>query len=59
MIDPSGDGLYGYGMRVNVGGSMNDITILPERQYNTQWDGAWDGKASIVADGWVAEMFIP
>lgn len=59
MIDPSGEGLYGYGMRVNVGGSMNDITILPERQYNTQWDGAWDGKASIVEGGWVAEMFIP
>ena len=59
MIDPSGEGLYGYGMRVNVGGSMNDITILPERQYNTQWDGAWDGKASVVEGGWVAEMFIP
>ena len=59
MIDPSGEGLYGYGMRVNVGGSMNDITILPERQYNTQWDGAWDGKASVVEGGWIAEMFIP
>lgn len=59
MIDPSGEGLYGYGMRVNVGGSMNDITILPERQYNTQWDGAWDGKATVVEGGWIAEMFIP
>ena len=59
MIDPTGEGLYGYGMRVNVGGSMNDITILPERQYNVQWDGAWDGKASVVEGGWIAEMFIP
>ncbi|MDP3518176.1 MAG: DUF5916 domain-containing protein [Pseudohongiella sp.] len=59
MIDPSGEGFYGYGMRVNVGGSLNDITILPERQYNTQWDGAWDGKATVVEGGWIAEMFIP
>ena len=35
-IDPSGEGLYGYMMRINLGGSMTDGTILPERQFNLQ-----------------------
>ena len=59
MIDPSGEGLYGYMMRVNLGGSMTDATILPERQLNLQWDGSWDAETSVVEGGWVAEYFIP
>ncbi len=59
MIDPSGDGLYGYMMRINLGGSMTDATILPERQLNLQWDGSWNAVTSVVEEGWVAEMFIP
>lgn len=58
-IDPSGEGLYGYMMRVNLGGSKTDATILPERQLNLQWDGAWDAETSAVDGGWVAEFFIP
>ena len=59
MLDASGDGLYGYMMRINLGGSMTDATILPERQLNLQWDGSWDAETSVVEGGWVAEMFIP
>lgn len=59
MLDASGDGLYGYMMRINLGGSMTDATILPERQLNLQWDGSWDAETSVVDGGWVAEMFIP
>ncbi len=59
MIDPSGDGLYGYMMRINLGGSKTDATILPERQMNMQWDGSWDAETSVVEDGWIAEFFIP
>jgi hypothetical protein len=58
-IDPSGEGLYGYMMRVNLGGSKTDGTILPERQLNMQWDGSWDAETSVVEGGWVAEFFIP
>ena len=58
-IDPSGEGLYGYMMRVNLGGSKTDATILPERQINVQWDGSWDAETSEVDGGWVAEFFIP
>ncbi|MCP5356922.1 MAG: hypothetical protein H7A06_02130 [Pseudomonadales bacterium] len=59
MIDPSGTGLYGYMMRINLGGSMTDATILPERQLNLQWDGSWDAETSVVDGGWAAEIFVP
>jgi len=58
-IDASGEGLYGYMMRVNLGGSKTDGTILPERSMNMQWDGSWDAVTSVVDGGWVAEYFIP
>ncbi len=58
-IDPSGEGLYGYFLRINLGGSFNDGTILPERQINRQWDGPWDAATQELDNGWSAEMFIP
>lgn len=58
-IDASGEGRYGYMMRVNLGDSKTDGTILPERTINMQWDGSWDAATSAVEGGWVAEFFIP
>jgi len=58
-IDASGEGRYGYMMRVNLGDSKTDGTILPERTFNMQWDGSWDAATSVVDGGWVAEYFIP
>lgn len=58
-IDPSGNGLYGYNMRVHLGGSISDGTILPERQMSRDWDGPWYSATQELADGWSAEMFIP
>ena len=58
-VDASGEGRYGYGFGLNLGDAMSDISILPERQVNLQWDGAWDGRTQIVEEGWSAEFFIP
>lgn len=58
-IDPTGTGLYGYWFGVNLGGSLMDGTVLPERQFSNQWDGPWDGAAARVAGGWSTEFFIP
>lgn len=58
-IDPSGQGLYGYFLRLNLGESMTDGTILPERQLNMQWDGSWNGRTTELENGWSAEMYIP
>ena len=59
IIDASGEGRYGYGMRLTLGDSQFDFSLLPERQVNPQWDGAWDGRTQIVEEGWSAEFFIP
>ena len=58
-IDASGEGLFGYMMRVNLGDSKTDGTIMPERSVNLQWDGSWNAVTSVVEGGWVAEYFIP
>ena len=58
-IDASGDGRYGYFMRVNLGDSKTDGTILAEKQLNMQWDGPWDARTAVVDGGWSAEFFMP
>ncbi|MCB1648004.1 MAG: hypothetical protein H7A05_05360 [Pseudomonadales bacterium] len=58
-VDPSGEGLYGYFLRINLGGTFSDGTILPERQINRQWDGPWNAVTKETDEGWVAEIYIP
>lgn len=58
-IDTSGGGLYGYFLRINLGDSMTDASMLPERQMNMQWDGPWNGRTQALDDGWSVEYFIP
>ena len=58
-LDASGQGLYGYFLRINLGDSMTDASLLPERQMNMQWDGSWNGRTQPLADGWSVEYFIP
>ena len=58
-IDPSGEGLYAYWFAVALGDSLADGTVLPERQFSREWDGAWRGASSEVDGGWVAEYFLP
>lgn len=58
-IDASGDGRYGYFIRVNLGDSKTDATILAEKQFNMQWDGPWDARTAVVDGGWTAEFFMP
>lgn len=58
-IDPTGEGLYGYWFGVNLGGTLSDGQVLPERQISKEWDGPWYGDAAETEDGWSAEMFLP
>ena len=58
-IDTSGTGLYGYWMSLALGDNQMDGTILPERRYASDWDGAWYGASKQNERGWVAEVFIP
>ena len=58
-LDTSGEGRYGFFFQLNLGDSISDGTILPERQYSRDWDGAWYGASSRTDDGWIAELHIP
>ena len=58
-VDASGEGLYGFFLRINLGDSMTDASLLPERQLNFQWDGAWDARTRALEDGWSVEFYVP
>ena len=58
-LDTSGEGRYGFFFQLNLGDSISDGTILPERQFSRDWDGAWYGASSRNDDGWIAELHIP
>ena len=58
-LDTSGSGLYGYWFTVNLGGSVMDGTIAPEREYSFEWDGPWSSATAELSDGWSAELFLP
>ncbi len=58
-LDSSGDGRYGYWMSLALGDNQSDGTVLPERQFSQEWDGAWYGAARESETGWIAEYFIP
>ncbi|MCZ6643104.1 MAG: DUF5916 domain-containing protein, partial [Gammaproteobacteria bacterium] len=58
-LDTSGEGRYGYMVNLALGGTQVDGTILPERQYSLDWDGAWLGGTAETDNGWAAEIFLP
>ena len=58
-LDTSGEARYGFWFQVSLGDSIADGTILPERQYSVNWDGAWQRASRRTHNGWAAEVFIP
>jgi hypothetical protein len=58
-IDTSGKGLYGYWFQVNLGDSITDGKVAPERRFSNEWDGPWRRATTEFADGWGAEFFLP
>lgn len=58
-LDTSGDGRYGYFFGVNLGGTLVDGTLLPERQLSALWDGPWYGQATVTDTGYSVEMYLP
>ena len=58
-LDVSGTGEYGYWGDLALGGSLTDGTVLRERQFRTDWDGALQGATAETAKGWSAEVFFP
>ena len=58
-LDTSGEGRYGFWFGINLGDSLMDGTVLPERSFSNEWDGPWYGRTQMLDDGWSAELYIP
>ena len=58
-LDTSGEGRYGYWMNLALGGNQTDGTVLAERQFSEDWDGAWVGETQVTESGWSAELYLP
>ena len=60
ILDTFLDHRNGYWFQIGPRGSFGDATISENGAvFNKDWNGVWDAKARIVADGWEAEMAIP
>lgn len=58
-IDTSGRGLYGYWFQLNLGDSITDGKVAPERRFSNEWDGPWRRATAELPDGWSGEFFCP
>ncbi len=58
-LDTSGEGRYGYWMNLALGGNQTDGTVLAEREFSEDWDGAWLGETKMTEAGWSAELYLP
>jgi len=58
LLDPFQDKRNAYIFFVNPRGARSEGLASGEH-YSLNWDGIWEAKARIVADGWSAELQIP
>ena len=60
VLDPFSDQRNGFFFAVNPAGARTDGQISNNaREMSTDWDGIWDARAQITAEGWTAEIAIP
>ncbi len=60
ILDTFLDHRNGYWFQIGPRGSIGDALINENgASMNKEWDGLWNGKASITDDGWEAELAIP
>ena len=58
-LDPYHDRRSGYYFMVNAAGTQYDGTLSNDVDDDKLWDGVWEGKARVTAEGWTVEMRIP
>ncbi len=58
-VDPYYDKRTGYLFGINPSNSIMDEALSNDVTDDSSWDGIWEGKTAIVADGWTVEMKIP
>jgi hypothetical protein len=58
-IDPYHDKRNGFYFTITAGGTLLDGICYNDDWTDNSWDGVWDAKRQITADGWTVEMRIP
>jgi hypothetical protein len=59
MIDGLSDKRSAFYFRTNSNGAMWDGDHIDNEVGNEEWDGIWDVRTQIDAEGWKVEMLIP
>jgi len=59
LLDPYNNRRTGYIFYVNPNSVQRDGLLFGGTSFNMDWDGIWEGRAEIGADGWTAEIAIP
>jgi Domain of unknown function (DUF5916) len=59
ILDPFGDRTTGYFFQVNAAGARQDGLYSDPENIPLDWDGIWDARAQVTAQGWTAEIAIP
>jgi hypothetical protein len=60
LLDTFHDRRNAFYFAVSAAGGMVDALIAKNgAEFNQEWDGIWDARARITAEGWVAEIEIP
>jgi hypothetical protein len=59
VIDGLSDQRSAFYFRTNANGALWDGEHVTFESGNEEWDGIWDVRTQIGADGWTAEMLIP
>ncbi len=59
MLSPTADKRTAFLFSINPNGALNDAEVLNFEGESREWDGIWDGRARVTADGWQAEVLIP
>jgi hypothetical protein len=59
ILDPFRDYRNGVAFIITAKGSMHDVLITDERQFNWDWDAVWDARTRIDDQGWTVEIAIP
>lgn len=59
LIDSYHDRRSGFWFVLTPSGTIQDGTVSNDNLFDDTWDGIWEAKTSIGAQGWTAEMRIP
>lgn len=59
LFDTFADRRNAFGFAMNASGALHDARVENNQNWVSQWNGIWDGKAQLDAEGWTVELVIP